>query len=563
MEFQEAMLKLMLHKSKENDWAFATPERAAEMSSASPSPRRKWKLFQRSSSAIPSKTSKPQAPKEFLCPISGSLMADPVIVSSGHTFERACIQACKSLSFTPALPDSPPPDFSSIISNLALKSAILSWCRKSSVDPPKPLDVASAEKLVRASIASRNETNPQNVVGSENQLLINGVKDTPTVNFIHAATDLTRRSSHFPSSSDESVTAAPPLPFSTQPSCYSSPSSSFSENEILTVNGNSNPSRSVEEDEISIKLRSCHVFEIEEALASLRKITRTREDARARLCTPRLLSGLRPLIISRYTAVQVDSVAALVNLSLEKSNKIKIVRSGVLPPLIDVLKAGSREAQEHASGAFFSLALDDDCKTAIGALGALPPLLHLLRSESERTRHDSALALYHLSLVQSNRSKLVRLGSVSVLLRMVKSGHMTGRVLLILCNLSLCADGRAALLDSGGVECLVSVLRGNEFDSKATQESCVATLYGLSYGGLRFKGLAKTAGVVEVLREVEKKGSERAREKARRMLEMMRGKEKEEEEVDWEELLDSGFGSRTRCQPGGGLGGLSANSSEF
>ncbi|XP_068303601.1 U-box domain-containing protein 40-like [Pyrus communis] len=557
-------MKLMVHKSKENEWAFATPERAAEMiSSASTSPRRRWKLFQRSSSAIPSKTSKRQAPKEFVCPISGSLMADPVIVSSGHTFERACVQACKSLSFTPALPDSPSPDFSSVISNLALRSAILSWCHKSFVDPPKPLDFASAEKIVRASIGSRNETKPQNVVVSDNQLLINGVKDTPRVNFTLAATELTRRPTHFPSSSDESVTAAPPLPFSTPPSCYSSPSSSSSEIETLNPNCNSNPSLSVE-DEISIKLRSCHVFEIEEALASLRKITRTREDARARLCTPRLLSVLRPLIISRYTAVQVDSVAALVNLSLEKSNKIKIVRSGVLPPLIDVLKAGTPEAQEHASSALFSLALDDDCKTAIGVLGALPPLLHLLRSESERTRHDSALALYHLSLVQSNRSKLVKLGSVPVLLRMVKSGHMTGRVLLILCNLSLCADGRAALLDSGGVECLVGVLRGNEFDSKATQESCVATLYGLSYGGLRFQGLAKTAGVVEVLREVEKKGSERAREKARRMSEMMRGKEKEEEdEVDWEEVLNSGFGSRTRCQPGGELEGSSVNSLDF
>lgn len=110
----------------------------------------------------------------------------------------------------------------------------------------------------------------------------------------------------------------------------------------------------------------------------------------------------------------------------------------------------------------------------------------------------------------------------------------------------------------------MGVLRGNEFDTKATQESCVATLYGLSYGGLRFQGLAKTAGVVEVLREVEKKGSERAREKARRMSEMMRGKEKEEEdEVNWEEVLNSGFGSRTRCQPGGELEGSSVNSLDF
>lgn len=44
------------------------------------------------------------------------------------------------------------------------------------------------------------------------------------------------------------------------------------------------------------------------------------------------------------------------------------------PPIIDVLKGGFPESQEHAAGALFSLALDDQNKTAIGVLGALPPL---------------------------------------------------------------------------------------------------------------------------------------------------------------------------------------------
>ncbi|PRQ53790.1 putative Zinc finger, RING/FYVE/PHD-type [Rosa chinensis] len=556
MEFKDGLMRLVVHKSKETNCVYDTGDRLTEIISSARSPSRRWKLFHRSSSAIPSKPSKPQIPREFICPISGSLMGDPVIVSSGHTFERVCVQVCKALNFTPNLVDSPPPDLTSVIPNLALKSTILNWCQNYSIAPPKPLDSISADKLVRTSMASGH----LKVSVSENESLIRGVEETPNVSFNHAATELTRRPSHFHSSSDESVSDAaltPPLPFSTQPSCYSSRSSSCSEIEALT---NSN-----EEDEVLARLRSVHVSEIEEALTWLRKITRTREDARAHLCSPRLLSALRPLVVSRHANIQVNSVAVLVNLSLEKSNKIKIVRSGILPPLIDVLKAGMPEAQEHASGVVFSLALDDDCKTAIGVLGALPPLLHLLNSEGERTRHDSALALYHLTLVQSNRSKLVKIGSVPVLLRMVKSGHMTGRVLLTLCNLSSCADGRAAMLDSGGVECLVGVLRGNEFDSRSTQESCVATLYGLSRGGLRFKGLAKAAGAVEVLREVEKSGSERGREKARRMLEMMRGREKEEEEeVDWEELLDSGLGSRTRLQSGcGALGGSCVNSSEF
>lgn len=267
--------------------------------------------------------------------------------------------------------------------------------------------------------------------------------------------------------------------------------------------------------------------------------------------------------MSKYTNVQVNALASVVNLSLEKVNKVKIVRSGIVPPLIDALRFGSSESQEHASGALFSLALEEDNKTAIGVLGALQPLLHALMSESERTRHDAALALYHLSMVQSNRSKMVKLGSVPILLGMVKSGHMMGRVLLILCNLASGSDGRATMLDVGAVECLVGLLSGTELGSESTWESCVAVMYALSHGGLRFKAMAKAAGVVEVLQKEEKVGSERVREKVRRILEMMRGKEAEEEDVDWEELLDSGLGCRTRSRRIRESDECTSNSSEF
>ncbi|XVF58142.1 hypothetical protein PTKIN_Ptkin07bG0039200 [Pterospermum kingtungense] len=580
MEFQEALMKLMIHKTPAHHKAFfqevAEEEDKVVATSAANTTKHKWRIsFHRSSSSTNkvSKTSKAdqatnQAPKEFSCPISGSLMADPVIVFSGHTFERACVEACKSLGFIPTLPDGSIPDFSTIIPNLALKSAIVSWCQNHSLNPPKPINVSTAEELVRTLLAKTSNTQIKNVSTSVEEL-IQGVKDNPSAKLDHAVTDLTPRPIRFRSNSDEFGAAAaavsttvtnvvtPPLQLATRPSCYSSASSS---SEIETLNPNLNE----EEESLLTKLKSPQVFDVEEALVSLRKITRAQEGSRVVLCTPRVLSAFRSLIISRYVNIQVNSVAVLVNMSLEKVNKVKIVRSGLVPALIDVLKSGSPEAQEHASGALFSLALDDGNKIAIGVLGALQPLMHTLRSGTERTRHDSALALYHLSLVQSNRSKLVKIGSVPVLLNMVKSGQMAGRVLLILRSLASGSDGRAAVLDSGGVECLVSLLKGSELD-ESTREGCVAVLYGLSQGGLRFKGLAKAAGAVEELVKVERTGSELAREKARRMLEMLkaRSEEEEQEDVDWEGLLDSGLMSRTRFRVDGGKNGSGVNSSEF
>lgn len=115
-------------------------------------------------------------------------------------------------------------------------------------------------------------------------------------------------------------------------------------------------------------------------MVSLRKKTRSDERARAALCSDRVLYALKNLLVSRYSAVQENTaVAAVVNLSLEKTNKVRIVRAGIVPPLIDVLKNGFDESREHAARAIFSLALLDKNRTAIGILGVLPPLLHELR----------------------------------------------------------------------------------------------------------------------------------------------------------------------------------------
>ncbi|XP_071723740.1 U-box domain-containing protein 38-like [Rutidosis leptorrhynchoides] len=542
-----------------------------------------WKIsFYRRSS------SKKQPPKEFHCPISGSLMADPVVVSSGQTFERNSVQACRELNYIPELEDGSRPDFSAgLIPNLALRTAIGTWCDENNTERPRVPDYYSVEKAVRAMIGNDSKS-ISDIMVSERELL-KGVAENPPVIFSHAATELGHRVNHFQfnsSSSEESVivgseagtasaTASPltPLPLTTRPVCYSSSSScSFESSETLAFDHNRNRNSSSaalsgEEEEILSKLRSSDIHELEKAVISLRKITKTKEDLRISLCNnSQLLSVLKHLIVSRFAIVQTNVVASIVNLSLEKSNKITIVRSGFVPLLIDVLKsAASNESQEHAAGALFSLALEDENKMAIGVLGGLQPLLHSLRSESDRTWQDSALALYHLSLIHSNRVKLVKLGAVPSLLSMVRSNELAaGRVLLVLCNLAACNEGRSAMLEANAVGIFVNLLREGNLESEATRENCVAALLGLSHGSLRFKGLAKEARAIEVLREIEVNGSERAREKAKKILLSLRTTRNSiaefgsgKEEPDWEAaLLSSGGVSWARHRAG-------ANSTNF
>ncbi|XP_075670341.1 U-box domain-containing protein 40-like [Castanea sativa] len=549
MEFQETVMRYVVHKPQQIDWGFEKDTEKGRIKETTPTttPRRKWKLmylFNRFSSSPPRNPKSKDPPNEFLCPISGSLMAEPVIVTSGHTLENACVLACKALSFTPTLEeDSSTPDFSTVISNLALKTAILNWCKFHCVDQPKPIDPINAKNLVRALMEIENKNPGTQIVISEKNL-VQGARESPTVNLNDP--ELT----HSCSSSVDSVETAPSTP-SLQLVIHPSYNNNNNNNNSSSSSSSDtlNPGFNEEEEEMLVKLKSPQVFDIERAVISLRQITRSTESSRVRLCTPRILSALRSLIMSRYSTIQVNTVAALVNLSLEDINKVKIVRSGMVPLLIDVLKGGFPEAQEHASGALFSLALDDDNKTAIGVLGALEPLMHMLRSENERTRHDSVIALYHLSLVKSNRVRLVKLGSVPVLLGMVKPGHMAGRIMLVLGNLAWCPDGRAAMLDAGAVECLVKYLGDTRLNSESSKESCLSVLYGLSQGGLRFRVLAKAVEMEVVLSKMVKEGSKCVREKAMTMLEMMKmtSKEYEEEEMaDWEDLLE--LRGHTQCQ---------------
>ncbi|GAU28703.1 hypothetical protein TSUD_216100 [Trifolium subterraneum] len=524
--------------------------------------KHRWKISFHRSSSHSSRNSQP--PKEFLCPITGSLMSDPVVVTSGQTFERLAVEISTELKFIPKLEDGTRPDFSTIIPNLAIKTTITNWCDKSRTQYPPAPDYTTVEKLIREAMAAAAAEKEKEDPIKE---LLNAVADNPPVIFSHAATELGPRVNRFNSgsSSEESViigeSPGTPLPFTLRPTCFSpSSSSSF---EIEVQNPNVPPSE--EEETLLKKMKSNEVFEQEQGVITLRSITRSREEARVSLCTSRILAILRSLIASRYVVVQVNAIASLVNLSLEKSNKMRIVRSGFVPFLIDVLKGGSSESQEHAAGALFSLALDDDNKMAIGVLGALQPLMHALRSDSERTRHDSALALYHLTLVQSNRVKLVKLGVVPTLLSMVMTGTMASRVLLILCNLAMSVEGRTAMLDANAVECMVSLLRGNELDSEATRENCVAALYALSHGSLRFKGLAKEAKAVEVLRVIEETGTERAREKAKRVLQKMRGFEDGDDEDDsgFDSLFESSGLTRTRYRGAGARNNNLVNSTTF
>ncbi|KAJ4756896.1 U-box domain-containing protein 40 [Rhynchospora pubera] len=409
-----------------------------------------------------------QPPREFTCPLSSLLMADPVIVSTGHTFERACILACVDLGFNPSLL-SPYLDLSAIskpsslplFPNINLKSAILNWCSETGFPKPVPITQEAAREIVRGLIAREKTAS---------------VKSQPSSTSVQ---------DNQPSSSLSKQISLEVVPEGTP---------------VVTQDGSL-------EDKFLVRLIDTEPGEQVATLVSLREATRDNRERRRSLCTSRMLGVLRRLLLSRSAGVQINAAAALVNLSLEPSNKINLVRAEVVPPLVELLTHGSSELRDHAAGAIYSLAVEEKNRVAIGVLGAIPPLLKLFATTSEgvRARRDAGMGLYYLTLEELNKSKLTRVPGVArTLLEMVTEQDVRRPALMVSENLAECQEGREVLIDCGAVEVLVRLMRdGVVAPGSVEEENCLKALRWMSRASMRFRGMARAAGAEAVLRQVE------------------------------------------------------------
>ncbi|KAF8702062.1 hypothetical protein HU200_033407 [Digitaria exilis] len=456
-------------------------------------------------------------PPEFLCPILRAPMADPVILPSGMTYERACVHAAVELGLS-LLPDGvvaagernmPGGDGGgggvAGIPNDALRAAVRTWCARSGQPAPVAPSAEKAREAVLRAVPAPERAASNLSCSSE------------------AALAPARSASNL-SCSSEGASAA---------STSSSSSSGRSSAEVVVVVRGKKElvkdeeKESVvregdaeEEEAVARAVEGGDETEVESAMAALRRATRDGAARRRALCAPRLLSALRRVLLSsRHTAsARADAAAALANLSLEPENRVPIVRSGAVPALIDAI-AGGEAACEHAAGALFGLALHDGNRAAIGVLGAVPPLLAVFSGNGDhhaaapiRARRDAGMALYHLSLAAVNQSKLARAaGAPRTLLAVASDADEPSAIrrlaLMVVCNVAATAEGRAALMDAGAVATAAAILSDGGGSLEELRECCVAALYAMSKGRPRFRGLARAAGADRPLMLVAEQAS--------------------------------------------------------
>ncbi|KDP25509.1 hypothetical protein JCGZ_20665 [Jatropha curcas] len=89
----------------------------------------------------------PDDDDDFRCPISLELMKDPVIVSTGQTYERSCIQKWLDAGHKTCPKTQQTRLHTALTPNYILKSLMALWCESNGVELPKQQGAYRTKKI--------------------------------------------------------------------------------------------------------------------------------------------------------------------------------------------------------------------------------------------------------------------------------------------------------------------------------------------------------------------------------------------------------------------------------
>jgi hypothetical protein len=353
----------------------------------------------------------PNIPDEFRCPISLDLMKDPVIVASGHTYDRnsiaqwinsghhTCPKSGKRLIHT------------SLIPNYALKSLVHQWCQDNNV-PLIENSTSSSSKFERSSSKSKlSEKAIEHI--SATKAAMDAVKMTAEFlvgKLAMGSPEIQRQAAYelrllakTGMDNRRIIAEAGAIPFlvtllsSTDPRIQENAVTAllnlsiFDNNKILIMAAGSI-------DSIINVLESGKTMEARENAAATIFSLSIISDCKVTIGTrPRAFSALVGLLREGTATGKKDAASALFNLSVYNANKASVVVAGAVPLLIELLmddKAGITD------DALALLALLSGCSEGLEEIRQsrilMPMVIDLLRFGSTKGKENSITLLLGL-----------------------------------------------------------------------------------------------------------------------------------------------------------------------
>lgn len=263
------------------------------------------------------------------------------------------------------------------------------------------------------------------------------------------------------------------------------------------------------------------------AARDVRRLVRASSKARAALGVAPVVTPLVSMLSSSedHEATEV-ALLALLNLAVRnEGNKVGLVKFGFVPPLVELLKSDSSRLRELATAAILTLSASKCNRPIIASSGVPSLLVQVLVSGSTQAKVDAVTTLYYLSSAKETADLCLSVDFVQPLLSLLKdckkNTKFAEKATALLDILAESEEGRTQISQyDGGILALVETV---EDGSMLSVEYAVSTLYTMcSSCREKYKELILNEGVIPGLLLLTVYGSDKAKTKAKDLLDMLR-----------------------------------------
>ncbi|GKU94353.1 hypothetical protein SLEP1_g7856 [Rubroshorea leprosula] len=376
-------------------------------------------------------------PKDFICPISLDLMTDPVIISTGQTYDRSFITRWMEEGHRTCPKTGQMLEHTRLVTNRALRNLIMQWCIANRIpyDPPETTE-ASAESFAsvpsKAAIQANKATaelliqqlatgsqGAKTIAAREIRLLAKTGKENRAFIAESGAIPHLRKllSSTNPVALENSVTAMLNL------SIYEK-----------------NKSRIMEEEGCLRAIVEVLRFGLttearENAAATLFSLSAVHDYKKRIADEGKAVEALAGLLRVGTTRGKKDAVTALFNLSTHTENCVRMIEAGAVTALVCAL--GNEGVAEEAAGALALIVRQPVGAEAVGQEEmAIAGLIRMMRCGTPRGKENAVAALL----------ELCRCGGAATTERVLKAPALAGLLQTLLFTGTKRARRKAASL---------------------------------------------------------------------------------------------------------------------
>ncbi|KAI3809159.1 hypothetical protein L1987_25129 [Smallanthus sonchifolius] len=378
-------------------------------------------------------------PDEYRCPISLDLMQDPVIVASGHTYDRVSIAQWINSGHHTCPKSGQRLIHMALIPNYALKSLIHQFCQENNIPLTDPTTSSSSSSHLERSPSMKRKV-PEKAVDhiSATKAAMDTVKKTAEFlvgKLAMGSTDIQRQAAYelrllakTGMDNRRIISEAGAIPF------------------LVTLLSSNDPR--IQENAVTALL-NLSIFDNNKVLI---------------VAAGALDSIVDVLGSGKTMEARENAAAAIFSLSIIDDYKVIIgSHPKAIPSLVGLLRDGTTAGKRDAATALFNLAVYSVNKVNVVVSGAVPLLIDLLMDDKAGIT-DDALAVLSLVLGCSEGLQEIRKSKVlvSVLIDLLRFGSPKGKENSLTLLLGLCKDGgdevaRRLLMNPRGIPSLQSL----------------------------------------------------------------------------------------------------------